>query len=680
MTTRCMELAQWLPEEAPAVGESVQVTAVNPVATAFGIAAFPEAPIDTKLYGRKDAAWAQVPAGLPDAPADGKGYARQDAAWAQTTKAMVGLTSADNTADVNKPVSLPQQAALDLKQDSIAPGTLTQYWRGDKSWQTLNKQAVGLANVDNTSDATKPLSDAAIAAFANTVTEAPKDGKQYARKDAAWTETAASSVWIGDAPPTDAAKYPLWWDSTVLQLHIFYNDGTSSQWVNTNADPDTLIGTFLLEAPNDGKSYARKSLAWISVNPSDDPFKITDGTVAAPGLAWNSEPGLGFYRFATNKLAVAVAGARVSDWLADGPTVTQLTVYPRTAGTGSIQLWSDPAGTPNADIGFWSKDAAKVNFGSIALGTGVRKPVFFYGNKFTFDNHIIVAPAAAISPEIWLNSPTTSQQSAVWGGNSELEAGKNWGLILGTGDVNRNFSIYRYNPTGTFVGAAFTIERANGVATFFGLLSANSGITTSSIISSGFLELGPQGAAGPAGIDWHVGGVTDFAVRMIVWDTDPNSVQLQGTASNARLYLIDSQGGITWNNVSGGGGNRVAFGWRTGDGTLGLRIDNTQIGVIVPVAPSDIRLKKNVTPLALGLDTVMSIDPIEFEYDADLFPEGCPTGLQYGFDAEKAEQQVPNSTWNHDGYLHMHKDRLIPILWKAVQDLKRQLDFQQEVA
>jgi hypothetical protein len=46
------------------------------------------------------------------------------------------------------------------KEPSIASGTTAQYWRGDKSWQTLNKAAVGLGNVDNTSDVSKPVSTA----------------------------------------------------------------------------------------------------------------------------------------------------------------------------------------------------------------------------------------------------------------------------------------------------------------------------------------------------------------------------------------------------------------------------------------------------------------------------------------------------------------------------------------
>ena len=40
----------------------------------------------------------------------------------------------------------------------ITAGTTSQYWRGDKSWQALNASSVGLGNVDNTSDANKPIS------------------------------------------------------------------------------------------------------------------------------------------------------------------------------------------------------------------------------------------------------------------------------------------------------------------------------------------------------------------------------------------------------------------------------------------------------------------------------------------------------------------------------------------
>lgn len=94
------------------------------------------------------------------APGTTSDYWRGDKAWATLDKAAVGLSNVDNTSDANKPVSTATQTALNAKEPTISSGTTTQYWRGDKSWQTLNKNAVGLGNVDNTSDANKPVSAA----------------------------------------------------------------------------------------------------------------------------------------------------------------------------------------------------------------------------------------------------------------------------------------------------------------------------------------------------------------------------------------------------------------------------------------------------------------------------------------------------------------------------------------
>lgn len=112
-------------------------------------------------------------------------------------KAAVGLGNVDNTSDLNKPVSTAQQSALDLKQDELVSGTNIKTINstsllgtgnivipeGDvagpnsstddhlamfdgttgkllKDGGALNKAAVGLGNVDNTSDADKPVSTA----------------------------------------------------------------------------------------------------------------------------------------------------------------------------------------------------------------------------------------------------------------------------------------------------------------------------------------------------------------------------------------------------------------------------------------------------------------------------------------------------------------------------------------
>ena len=74
------------------------------------------------------------------------------------TKSDVGLSNVDNTSDLNKPISTATQTALNAKEDTITAGTTSQYYRGDKTFQTLDKTAVGLGNVDNTSDLNKPIS------------------------------------------------------------------------------------------------------------------------------------------------------------------------------------------------------------------------------------------------------------------------------------------------------------------------------------------------------------------------------------------------------------------------------------------------------------------------------------------------------------------------------------------
>ncbi|HTE22284.1 MAG TPA: hypothetical protein VK674_04560 [Candidatus Limnocylindria bacterium] len=85
---------------------------------------------------------------------------RKAGAWTNRTPAQlktdlalvkgdVGLGNADNTSDANKPVSTATQTALNGKEPTITSGTTAQYWRGDKSWQTLNSAAVGLGAVPN---------------------------------------------------------------------------------------------------------------------------------------------------------------------------------------------------------------------------------------------------------------------------------------------------------------------------------------------------------------------------------------------------------------------------------------------------------------------------------------------------------------------------------------------------
>lgn len=76
------------------------------------------------------------------------------------TKSQVGLGNVDNTSDANKPISAAQQAALDAISDD-----LSEHIEDTNNPHAVTKTQIGLGNVDNTSDANKPISSATQAAL-----------------------------------------------------------------------------------------------------------------------------------------------------------------------------------------------------------------------------------------------------------------------------------------------------------------------------------------------------------------------------------------------------------------------------------------------------------------------------------------------------------------------------------
>ncbi len=116
------------------------------------------------------------------------------------TKSMVGLGNVDNTTDAGKPVSTATQTALDLKAPLANP-TFTGTVSG------VTKSHVGLGSVDNTADADKPVSSAtttALALKANlaspTLTGTPLS--TTATADTNTTQIATTAYVVGQASST----------------------------------------------------------------------------------------------------------------------------------------------------------------------------------------------------------------------------------------------------------------------------------------------------------------------------------------------------------------------------------------------------------------------------------------------------------------------------------------------
>ena len=52
--------------------------------------------------------------------------------------------------------------------------------------------------------------------------------------------------------------------------------------------------------------------------PMTAPLKLADGTVATPGLSFNSEPGSGFYRIGAGQMGLSIGGTLIATWSGNG--------------------------------------------------------------------------------------------------------------------------------------------------------------------------------------------------------------------------------------------------------------------------------------------------------------------------------------------------------------------------
>ena len=125
-----------------------------------------------------------------------------DAAWAEVTKATVGLANVDNTSDADKPVSTAQQAALDLKANKTyvdeelgkkadKATTLAGYGITDAYTQTQINDALSL-KADKSNTYTKSDVDGLLAPKATTEYV---DGELAKKADITYVDAKISSVY-----------------------------------------------------------------------------------------------------------------------------------------------------------------------------------------------------------------------------------------------------------------------------------------------------------------------------------------------------------------------------------------------------------------------------------------------------------------------------------------------------
>jgi hypothetical protein len=87
-------------------------------------------------------------------------------------------------------------------------------------------------------------------AWVDVTEEVPTDGITYGRKDGAWVASVGGAA-VSDAPPAGPLiNGQLWWESDTGNTYVWYNDGTSTQWVQIAGSGFALVWTGDLPPPS----------------------------------------------------------------------------------------------------------------------------------------------------------------------------------------------------------------------------------------------------------------------------------------------------------------------------------------------------------------------------------------------------------------------------------------------
>jgi len=137
------------------------------------------------------------------------------------------------------------------------------------------------------------------------------------------------------------------------------------------------------------------------------------------------------------------------------------------------------------------------------------------------------------------------------------------------------------------------------------------------------------------------------------------------------------------------GSGNVLIGYTASNGAYKLQVNSQIFATNATVATSDGRYKQNIAPLQSGLDLIDQLNPVTFDWkqhDVHDFEQGT----QVGFIAQQVQQVLAgvayagsvvkrNEFKRADGsieeFLGMADAKLIPILVRAIQELKTEIDL-----
>jgi hypothetical protein len=188
----------------------------------------------------------------------------------------------------------------------------------------------------------------------------------------------------------------------------------------------------------------------------------------------------------------------------------------------------------------------------------------------------------------------------------------------------------------------------NGTGRFSNRLYANSNITFSGYISpSSNVGYGVKSSNGTVLQEWYDGATYNYGTFV-----NTGAATFSSSVSCGDIFSI---GQIQNNSLSGSGVRNV----------------NATAAGELTVSTSDSSLKKNVENATYGLDVVMALRPVTYNW----IPENkLGTQKELGFIAQEVQELIPEVIGtNYDGKLSLDYAKIVAVLTKAIQEQQVQI-------
>ena len=566
------------------------------------------------------------------------------------------------------------QTALNAKEPSISSGTTGQYWRGDKSWQTLDKTAVGLANVDNTTDANKPVSTATqtalnLKANDNAVVKLTGDQNIRGVKSFLGNQTGSTlklvvADYFNDGFITS--------DNGMLRLL----DGTTELF-NLASNGDVTANSFI----KSGGTSAQILAADGSVITAGTNITISGGVISASGGG-----STGSLEFNATDLTVWNNGkGNIASNTSFGDSALRLntTGFQNTAyGTQSLQ--SNTTGSGNTAFGFQSLSSNTSGNNNIASGfqsllnntTGVQNTA--YGTN-ALSGNTTGGNNTALGFQALFNNTTGNGNIAIGdvsgrfisNGSTPNATGSD-SIFIGTNtralaDGQTNQIVIGRDATGHGSNSV-TLGNSSIVTT---ILRGNVGIGTTSPARR--LEVASDGSNWISG-SFSGTGNTD---KVVIGNLSGATIGGHNAALNAWSDFTIAGTDIKFSPF-GIESMRISSSGNVVINNLGTGTVYSNSGTLTNTNPSDERLKENITDLGYGLNEILQLRPVSYNWINDTANQGT----QFGFIAQEVQEIMPELinefTITEDDEevvrLGLDKEAIFVTLVNAIKELKAEIN------